>query len=238
MSRTKAPRGYIRAYYELAKPGIVYGNMLVAAAGFLYATHGPIAWGLFAATIVGLALVIASACVFNNYFDRDIDAAMTRTKNRALVVGEISVPYALTYGTLLGLIGGGLLLVCTTQQAFGVALLGWVVYVCAYTPLKRVTPHTLWVGAVAGATPPVVGYVAAAGSFDLNTLWLFLFLFIWQVPHFLGIAYYRYDEYAAAGIPLLISKKPSKKLKRAGRYVFYASLVVLLAWCGALILHK
>ena len=228
----------IKTYYRLAKPGIVYGNVLVAAAGFLYAARGSVSWPLFTATMFGLACVIASACVFNNYLDIDIDAKMARTKKRALVSGEVSTTYALAYSTVLGLTGGALLLFCATLPAFGVALAGWVIYVCAYTPLKRVTPHTLWVGAVAGATPPVVGYVAVTGMLDITCLWLFLFLFVWQVPHFLGIAYYRFDEYSAAGLPLLISKRPSAKGKWWGRIVFYLSLVVLLAWCGALMLHR
>jgi heme o synthase len=225
------------AYYRLCKPGIVYGNALVAAAGFAYAARGHIDWLLFLYMLLGLSLVIASACVFNNYFDRGIDAKMERTKNRPLVVGHISSAGALSFGTLLGIAGAMLLFFFTTLPAFAVAVFGWLVYVALYTPLKHITPQALWVGAIAGATPPVVGYVAVTNSLDYTALWLFIFLFIWQVPHFLGIAAYRYDEYAAAGIPLLLSK-PSGRGKAAGRIVFYVSLAVLLAWCGALMLHR
>jgi protoheme IX farnesyltransferase len=227
----------IKEYYRLTKPGIVYGNALVAAAGFVYASTGDINWLLFLYTLVGLSLVIASACVFNNYFDRNIDAKMSRTKTRALVAGTISKRSALLFGSIIGLIGILLLYFFTTLPAFAVALVGWVIYVCVYTPLKHVTPQALWVGALAGATPPVVGYTAVTNHLDSTALWLFLFLFVWQVPHFLGIAAYRYDEYAAAGIPLLIGK-PSERGKKTGRIVFYISLVVLLIWCGALMLHK
>ena len=227
----------LRAYYELAKPGIVYGNVLVAAAGFLYAAAGHPNWFLFLYTLVGLALVIASACIFNNYFDIDIDKKMLRTASRGLVVGNISRHGALLFGTILGIVGAALLYFCTTLPAFAAALLGWVVYVAVYTPLKHITPQALWVGAVAGATPPVVGYAAVIGNIDIHAFWLFLFLCLWQVPHFLGIAAYRYDEYAAAKIPLLINK-PTARGKKAGRMVFYISLVVLLAWCGALMLHR
>lgn len=233
----KKPATGLKAYYRLAKPGIVYGNALAAAAAFLFAS-GAVNLPLFAATITGLSLVMASACVFNNFLDRDIDAAMARTKTRALVAGTIPVEYAIFYATLLGLAGFGLLLAYTNFLTFGVALLGFVLYVCVYTPLKRITPHTLWVGSLAGATPPVVGYTAVTNTLDLNALWLFLFLFIWQVPHFLAIAVYRFEEYRAAGIPLFITKPPGPKARRLGRAVFYASLVVLLAWCAALMLHK
>lgn len=226
------------SYYRLVKPGIVYGNALVAAAGFAYASAGHVNWLLFVCTLLGLSMVIASACVFNNYFDRDIDAKMARTTNRPLAAGHISSRPALAFGAFLGLTGAALLFFFTTLPAFAVALFGWLVYVLAYTPLKHVTPQALWVGAIAGATPPVVGYAAVTNSLDLTALWLFLFLCLWQVPHFLGIAAYRFDEYSAAGIPLLIKKRPSERGKAAGRIVFYASLVILLVWCFALMLHR
>jgi len=224
-------------YYRLCKPGIVYGNALVAAAGFAYAARGHFNWPLFLYMLLGLSLVIASACVFNNYFDRGIDAKMTRTTDRPLAAGHINSRPALVFGACIGIAGATLLFFFTTLPAFVVALFGWAVYVLAYTPLKHVSPQALWVGAIAGATPPVVGYAAVTNNVDVTALWLFIFLFIWQVPHFLGIAAYRYDEYAAAGIPLLLHK-PSARGKTAGRIVFYASLIILLAWCGALMLHR
>lgn len=225
------------AYYELTKPGIVYGNLLVAAAGFVYASAGHVSWPLFFYTLLGLALVIASACVFNNYYDRNIDKKMVRTQNRPIASGQIQGRPALWFGATIGIAGALLLFFCTTLPAFLVALAGWGLYVLAYTPLKHKTPHALWVGALAGATPPVVGYAAVTNTLDTTSLWLFLFLFIWQVPHFLAIAAFRYDEYVAAGIPLLITK-PNAQGKRCGRIIFYASLLVLLAWCAALMLHR
>ena len=227
----------LRAYYQLAKPGIVYGNALVAAAGFVYASKEAVSWPLFVYTLLGLSLVIASACVCNNYYDRDIDKKMSRTAARPLAAGHIRRQAALAYGAFLGIAGILLLYFFTTLPAFFIALAGWAVYVLLYTPLKHVTAHALWVGAIAGATPPVVGYAAVTGFLDLHALWLFIFLFIWQIPHFLGIAAYRHDEYAEAGVPLLLAK-PSARGKKVGRIVFYISLVALLVWCGALMLHK
>lgn len=227
----------LAAYYRLTKPGIVYGNALVAAAGFTYASRGAFNWPLFGYAMVGLSLVVASASVCNNYYDRDIDKKMLRTASRALAVGNISRHRALLFGAILGVVGAVLLYFFTTLPAFVVALAGWVVYVFLYTPLKHITPHALWIGAVAGAMPPVVGYAAVTNSLDYASLWLFIFLFVWQVPHFLGIAAYRYDDYAAADIPLLLNR-PSARGRKAGRFVFYISLIVLLAWCAALMLHK
>jgi protoheme IX farnesyltransferase len=230
----------IKEYYELAKPGIIYGNALTATAGFFLASPESLAEAglLFATMLIGLSLIIASACVFNNYFDRDIDAKMERTKNRALAAGRIPAHRALTFAAILGLLGALVLWLYTTTLALGVALVGFGVYVFLYTPLKHKTPHALWVGAIAGATPPVVGYTAVTATLDWYALALFTFLFLWQIPHFLSIALYRHEEYQAAGIPLFIHKAPTEQTKRRARQVFFLSLVVLLLWCTALILQR
>lgn len=228
----------MKRYYHLVKPGIVYGNAIVAAAGFLFASRNiSLDWWLFVATVFGLSLVVASACVFNNYFDRNIDAKMERTKTRGFAAGTVSPIGALIFGGLL-LVLGMFLLSFVNLLALSAALLGFVVYVFVYTPLKHITGYAVFVGAVAGATPPIVGYGAVTNTFDLWALFLFAFLFVWQIPHFLAIATYRYDEYAAAGIPLLVSRPKSEETKRLARKIFFYSLVVLLFWCVALILQR
>ncbi len=95
----------IKTYYRLAKPGIVYGNLITAAAGFFLASKGFINFQLLIAILVGIALIIGSSCVFNNYIDREIDEKMPRTKNRALVKGTVSPRNALIYATVLGILG-------------------------------------------------------------------------------------------------------------------------------------
>lgn len=224
-----------RTYYELAKPRMVYANVLVAAAAFVYASHGSIDWTLFGAATAGLALVIASACVFNNYYDRDIDARMERTKNRAFPGGRVSVQGALTFGAVLLALGSGLLLLMTNDLALSAAFVGFAVYVFAYTPIKHTSPHALFVGAVAGATPPVVGYAAAAGTLDTTALALFLFLFIWQLPHFVAISIYRGEEYSEASVPMYFKGPHTAAQKKIARRVFLASLIVLLAGCALLV---
>lgn len=229
----------IKDYYTLTKPGIIYGNALTASAGFFLASRGAVDLWLLLATVAGLSLVIASACVFNNYVDRDIDALMERTRDRALASRRLSTKSALIFGSILGALGFATLLFYTNPLACLVALLGFVVYVALYTPLKRRSGHALFVGAVAGATPPVVGYAAAAGVLDISALWLFIFLFLWQLPHFIAISVYRADEYAAAGVPLLLGRRTyTKRQKNIAHAVFYFSLVVLLAWCAALLLYS
>ena len=230
--------GFLALYYNLAKPGIVYGNALVAAAGFLFAARGHIDWILFLATLVGLSLVIGSACVFNNIYDIEIDARMERTKSRAMVTGAVSRTSATLYALVLGLAGEILLGFYTTPLALTAALAGFIIYVLFYTPLKSRTPWALFVGAAAGATPPMVGYLAVAGHLDVSAWVLFGGLYIWQLPHFMAIATYRWQEYTAAGVPLFIKRDPSPRAKRWGRMVFYASLIVLLLACAALMLHR
>lgn len=220
-------------YYQLIKPGIVYGNVITVLAAFLFASRWEFSAALFFATMIGMAFVVASACVFNNYFDRGIDSKMMRTKKRALAMGIISPCAALVYASALGIVGSVLLWFAVNPLTALVALLGWLIYVCAYTPLKPISPRALYVGAVAGAMPIVAGYTAVTDKLDLTVFLLFAFMFLWQLPHFIAIAMYRYDEYAAAGIPLVVGK-PTGKQKRIARLVFFFSLAVLLIFCVAL----
>ncbi|MBI3589096.1 MAG: protoheme IX farnesyltransferase [Candidatus Liptonbacteria bacterium] len=197
----------IRKYYQLAKPGIIYGNVLTTVAGFLLASRGQVNFGLFLATLLGISLVVASACVFNNYLDRNIDARMERTKNRALVTGLVSKKNALIYGVVLGLLGFLILSAYTNLLTVGLAALGFFVYVALYTPLKHRSVHGPLVGSIAGATPPVVGYTAVTNGLDLGAIILFMILVAWQMPHFYAIAIYRLNDYTAAALPVLPAKK-------------------------------
>jgi protoheme IX farnesyltransferase len=228
----------IKTYYQLTKPGIIYGNTLVAAAGFLFAAKGNVDWLLFAATLVGLALIIACGCVINNVLDREIDAKMARTQKRATVTGKISETQGYIYAFLLGVAGALLLWYFTNLLTLAVALAGLFVYAGIYTPLKPKSPFALFVGAVAGAVPPVVGYVAVTNTLDWYAAIFFIFMYSWQIPHFLAIATYRYAEYKAAGVPLYITTEPTPEAKRWGKKIFGYSLVVLLVFCGILMLHR
>ena len=192
----------INSYYQLAKPGIVWGNALTALAGFLFAANGEINFPKLIAMLVGLSLIIAGSCVVNNIIDRDIDAKMERTRNRAMPAGTISIRAAYIYAAMLGSIGSTLLYCFTNSLTLGVALFGVFVYVACYTPLKRVNQHATLVGSLAGAVPPVVGYTAVSNSLDATALILFIILIAWQMVHFFAIAIYRIDEYRAAGVPV------------------------------------
>jgi protoheme IX farnesyltransferase len=203
----------LRTYYRLTKPGIVYGNLIFALAGFLLAADGHIRPGLLLAAMGGQALVIASACVFNNVIDRNVDSRMARTKKRAIVQKTISIPAALIYGGILTAIGFGLLAAYTNWLAVLVVLAGFIIYVFVYAAAKRWNEHGTLIGSVAGSVPPVGGYVAVTGRLDGGALLLFLILTFWQMPHFYAIATYRLKDYRTAGLPVLTVRRGIKAAK-------------------------
>lgn len=205
----------IGAYYRLIKPGVMYGNLLTTMAGFLLASKGIIDWGLFMSTVTGTALVISSACVINNFLDQDIDAVMSRTKNRPLITGEVSGRGAFIFGTILGLLGLFILIIWTNWWVVGAGVFGWVVYVWLYGALsKRRSRHGTLVGSVSGAVPIFAGYVAVTNGVDLGAVLVFAILFIWQMPEFYSIAIYRRDEYQKAKVPVMSVVKGVRHTKQ------------------------
>jgi protoheme IX farnesyltransferase len=224
----------LKAYYRLAKPGIVYGNAITAAGGFFLASKRHIDIGLLLATLVGLSLIIGSACVFNNYIDRDIDKKMARTKQRALVSGAISGRNGLIYASLLGLVGAVILGLFANWLALGIALAGWFAYVVLYGIGKRHTVHGTVIGSISGAVPPVVGYTAVTNHLDGGALLLFIILVCWQMPHFYAIAIYRAKDYAAAHIPVLplVKGVRNTKLQMMGYILAFTAAAIALSVFG------
>jgi protoheme IX farnesyltransferase len=190
-------------YYLITKPGIVLGNLITLAAGFILGSQGAIDYPLFLYTLIGLACVMASACVFNNYIDRAVDLKMQRTRQRALASGKISSRNALLFATVLGVAGGMILYAYTNILALALAAIGFFVYVLLYSLWKCRTVYGTAIGSIAGAVPPVVGYCAASGRFDAGAAVLFAMLVLWQMPHFFAIALYHLDDYTRAKIPVL-----------------------------------
>lgn len=200
-------------YYLLTKPGIILGNLVTVAAGFLLASKGVMHVQLFCATLLGLALIMASACVFNNYIDRQVDQKMKRTKNRILVKKLISGRNAIFFAILLGALGILILLSYTNLLTVFVASVGFFVYVVLYSFWKCHTIYGTAIGSIAGAVPPVVGYCAVSNHFDTGALILFAMLVLWQMPHFFAIAFFHFDDYVAANIPVLPVIKGARKTK-------------------------
>jgi protoheme IX farnesyltransferase len=240
-------------YYLITKPGIILGNLVTVAAGFLLASKGEFHFWLFFATLIGLAFIIASACVFNNFIDRPIDKKMERTKNRPLVTGLISGQNAIIFAIFLGIIGNLVLFFFTNLLTVTVASIGFFVYVFCYSLWKCRTIYGTAIGSIAGAVPPVVGYCAVSNHFDLGAVILFTIMILWQMPHFFSIAMWHFDDYAAADIPVLPVKKGMLRTKihmvlyivgfilattlltlfdYTGNLYLIATMAVGLAWLG------
>lgn len=200
-------------YYLITKPKIILGNLVTVAAGFLLASHGHFYLGLFTATLAGIAFIMAAACVFNNYIDRNLDKEMERTKQRAIASGLISEQSALFFGTALGFLGIAILFFFTNMLTAVVATIGFFVYVVPYSMWKRHTIYGTAIGSIAGAVPPVVGYCAVSNRFDLGALVFFVMMILWQMPHFFAIALYHFEDYRKAKIPVVPIVKGAERAK-------------------------
>jgi protoheme IX farnesyltransferase len=189
-------------FVELAKPRITSLVVLTAAAG--YALGAPAFRALtFLAVLVGTALVAGGASAWNQYVERDADARMRRTRGRPLPAGRLAAPEALAFALALSAAGLAVLALGANGLTAALGLAALASYVFAYTPLKRVTSLCTVVGAVPGAIPPMMGWAAARGTLDRTAWALFAILFLWQLPHFLALAWLYRDDYARAGFPML-----------------------------------
>lgn len=208
------PEG-IKNYFLLAKPWIVLCNLIPAAAGLFLGFRGRIDIAFLLFTLTGISLVIASACVFNNWIDRDMDRRMARTRNRVLARGLISPKGAVSYGAFLGVAGTALLWAATNPLAVAIVLTGFTIYVGLYSLyLKRHSVYATLIGSLAGASPPLAAYCAASHCFDMGAVVLLLIFGLWQMPHSYAIAIFRYEDYAAAAIPVLPVKRGIRATKK------------------------
>lgn len=225
-------------YWRVTKPGILFGNLISVSGGFFLAAKGHVDITLLLSTIVGLSLVIASGCVFNNILDRDIDRLMSRTCNRPLAKGLLSPSAALFYAAALAVMGMAVLLLATNTVAAVMALIGFGVYVVVYSLyLKRHSLYAPLIGSLAGATPPLAGYCAVSNQFDSGALILLCIFSLWQIPHFYSIAIYRFEDYAAAAIPVLPIKRGISAAKNhiiiyIAAFLFATLLLTLSGYTG------
>jgi len=220
----------IKSFLQLTKPGIILGNLITAAAGYFLAAQGQIDWFIFLAMCSGVILIIASGCVFNNFIDRDIDALMMRTCNRALVKKLIPLKIALLYALLLGIAGFVILFAFTNLITVFLGMIGFIVYVGFYSLyFKRNSIHGTIIGSLSGACPPVIGYCAFSNNFDMGAIIILIAFCLWQIPHSYAIAIYRIKDYKAAKIPVLpICKDIKSARKHIIGYIIAFTLVALL----------
>ncbi len=214
-----------RDIYELAKPNLTLLVVVTAVLGFGLATgDGAIRWDRLIMLIVGTALTSAGACALNMFIERDIDALMPRTRKRPIPSGRVNPETALFFALMTFSWGfGALAAFCGPLPAL-FSLLTAAVYAFVYTPLKRRGPISVWVGAVPGALPPLIGWSAATGGVAAGGLSLFLVLFCWQFPHFIALAYMYREDYRRAGFRFL---PPSDA--QTGRQILVGCVALVLA---------
>jgi protoheme IX farnesyltransferase len=194
--------------------------------GYVLGARRPITAPHLAATLVGTALVAAGASALNMLLERRIDACMLRTRTRPLPSGRLRPSEALAGGLALTSTGLAALAWLTGPLPALIALLTWASYLFLYTPLKPLTSLSTVVGAFPGALPPVIGWAAARGGLEPGAFVLFAILFLWQIPHFLAIAWIYRDDYARGGLPMLPVLDPDGRI--TGRQAVANSFALLV----------
>lgn len=217
---------YIGDLASLTKPRLS-GLVIVTAALGLYLAPGEVGFFKSILSIISTALIVAGACTINCYMEKDVDKLMQRTANRPLPSGRISAPVALTFGALLLLVNIPILYFYVNPLTAILGLTATLFYVFLYTPMKKKSTMAVFVGAVPGAIPPLMGWTTVTNSLDLMGLLLFGILFVWQLPHFLSISIFYAEDYKNADIKVLpnVSGVNSTKVW----IVIYTLLLMLLS---------
>jgi heme o synthase len=202
-----------RELLEITKPRITM-MVLFTTAGGIWLAPGTMPIGRALVAVIATTLIVGAANALNCYLERDSDKLMSRTQNRPLPAGRLDPALALIFGLALACMSVPLLSLGVNPMTGLLGAFAFASYVWVYTPLKRVTPWALEIGAVPGAIPPLLGWTAATGRIELPGLVLFGILFIWQLPHFLAISLFRKEEYGRAGIQVLPVVKGDEVTKR------------------------
>ncbi|HEK1688251.1 TPA: protoheme IX farnesyltransferase [Pseudomonas putida] len=193
-----------RDYLELTKPKVVVLMLITSLVGMFLATRAGVPWTVLLFGNLGIALCAAGAAVVNHVLDRRIDALMARTCKRPVAKGRVAPLPALAFALALAIAGMALLLAFTNPLTAWLTLASMLGYAVVYTGfLKRATPQNIVIGGLAGAAPPLLGWVAVSGHLSAEPLLLVLIIFAWTPPHFWALAIHRKEEYAKAEIPML-----------------------------------
>ncbi|MFB0945943.1 MAG: protoheme IX farnesyltransferase [Spirosomataceae bacterium] len=225
-------RSYIqtkaRAYFDLTKFRLSITVVFSAGFGY-YLGVSEMNWGLLALFCLASFTTTAAANIINQIIEKDLDKLMNRTKNRPLPSGRLSVNEVMVFGFVMASISILILFSFFSWKAAGLAMLSMLLYGFVYTPLKRVGPIAVVVGALPGAFPPMIGWVAATGHFGLEPGILFAIQFFWQFPHFWAIAWVTHEDYTRAGFRLLPSKG-GQDLNSAIQMMSYTLFLLPLCW--------
>ena len=217
----------IQSYVALTKPKIKLKLFFTALGGLFLASSGVPDMTTTLVVLAGGTLASAGANALNQFFDRDIDEAMTRTSNRPVVSGAISPTHAVAFGIIVNLIAFIVFLYFTNLLSAALTLSATLFYVFVYTlGLKRTSHQNIVIGGAAGAIPPMVGWTAVTGSLGLAPIYLFAIVFFWTPPHFWALALMLKDDYAKANVPMLPVVLGVKETKKA--ILLYTILMLAL----------
>ena len=226
-------------FKAITKAGLAISVLFSSIAGYLlgFDEEHPFSWSILAILTIGGYCMVGASNAFNQVIEKDLDALMDRTKNRPIPAKRMSPNKALIIASLLTIIGVTLLYIINPKSAmFGAISI--FLYTSIYTPLKTVTPLSVFVGAFPGAIPFMLGWVAATGEFGIEAGTLFLIQFFWQFPHFWAIGWFLYEDYEKAGFFMLPSgKKDKSTATQIILYTFWllvASLLPVLGYTGKL----
>jgi protoheme IX farnesyltransferase len=226
---TAAAPGRTADYLELTKPRIAVMALFTVAIGYLLGAGANADLAVLLNTVIGAGLVAAGGSALNQWWERKTDARMRRTRTRPLPAGRLVPAEAAAFGVVLSLVGLAYLVATVPHPAAAVvAAVTLVSYVAVYTPLKTATEWNTLVGAVPGALPPVIGWAAACGSADpLGAAGPFLVIFLWQLPHFLAIAWMYREDYARGGLRMLPGSDPTGRKTAAAMILTCAGLLAV-----------
>ena len=194
----------LKSYYQLCKPNVVYMMLICAFVGMLLAEQTVSSYFYLFIALTGIALCAASAAAINQVVDREADASMTRTDQRPLPKGDLSVMHASIFAFVIGLLGALILYLYVNTLTMILTIGSLIGYAFIYTVyLKRATPQNIVIGGLAGAAPPLLGWSSITNTIDPFALLLVLIIFVWTPPHFWALAIYRKEEYAKESIPMM-----------------------------------
>lgn len=216
-----------RALYELGKPNLTLLVVITAVLGFYLGIDDVVRWDRLVMLIVGTALTSAGACALNMFIERELDALMPRTRKRPLPSGRVSPEVSLFFALMTLSWGFGTLAAFCGPIPAVLSLVTAGIYAFVYTPLKRRGPISIWVGAIPGAVPPLMGWATATGSIDWGGLSLFLLMFCWQFPHFIALAYLYREDYRRAGFRFLAADDVHGA--QAGRHIALGCAALVVA---------